>query len=75
MLLLLLALAFYRIANVFNRVSNFPSSFPEVFLDVATGVFSTTLVLEFWIVESAANAFLGFAFYLIKFSFDFIPIR
>jgi len=68
-------LATYRVANVFDCFSNFPSGLAEAFLNVASGVLSPTLGFEIAIVESPSNTFLGFAFNLIEFSFNFVSIR
>jgi len=65
----------YRVADVLDRVSNFPSGFPEAFLNFAARMICAALSLEFIVVDSSANRLLDFAFSLIPFSFYFVFIR
>ena len=68
-------LATYLVANIFDCFSNFPSGFAEALFNFATGMFSLTLGFEIVVVDSSANAFFCFTFYLIPFSFNFVSIR
>jgi len=67
-------LAAYRVANIFNRVSDFPSGLPKAFLHITTGVICAALGFEFLVVQSSADTLLGSAFGLIPFSFHLIPV-
>jgi hypothetical protein len=69
------ALAAYRVANVLDCFSNFPSGFAEAFFNFAPCMFCLTLGGEIVVVDSSADAFFCFTFDLIPFSFNFIPIR
>jgi hypothetical protein len=68
-------LAAYRVANIFNRFPDFPSGLAEAFLYVAARIICAALGFEIPVIDSSANSLLGFAFGLIKFSFDFVSIR
>jgi hypothetical protein len=68
-------LAFYLVANVLDCFSNFPAGLAEPFFYFALGVFCATFTSELIIVESATNSLFGFAFDLIKFSFNFVSVR
>jgi len=68
-------LAAYRVANILNRFPDFPSGLAEAFLYVTTRIICAALGFEIPIVDSSANGLLGFAFGLIKFSFNFVSIR
>src|SRR6185503_10964562 len=67
-------LALYRVANVFDCFSNFPSGLAEAFLNIAFGIVGSTLGFEIAIVESPADTFFCFALHLIEFAFNFIPV-
>jgi hypothetical protein len=69
-----LDLATYRVANVFDCFSNFPSGLAEAFFYFAARIVGATFVGEFIVIDSLADSFLGFAFSLIPFSFNFIPV-
>jgi len=74
LLLFLSLLATDRVANVFDCFSNFSSSLAEAFLNISSGIFSSTFGLEIAIVESPADTFFCFALHLIEFAFNFIPV-
>jgi len=68
------ALTTYRVADVFDCFTNFSSAFAEAFFYVTACVVGSTLSLEFFVIESSAKSFLSFAFCLIPFAFNFIPV-
>jgi len=68
------SLAFYRIANVFDCFTDFPSGFADAFFYFAACVVGATLSLEFLVVERPAEAFFSSAFNLIPFAFNFIVV-
>jgi hypothetical protein len=68
------ALATYRVAGVFDCFTNFSSGLAEAFFYFTACIVGATLIGEFIVIESPANGFLGFAFRLIPFSFNFIPV-
>jgi hypothetical protein len=65
----------YRVANVFDCFSHFPSGFAEAFLNFASCMICATLSLEFIVVNGATDSFFSFAFRLIPFAFNFVSIR
>jgi len=69
------SLTTYRVANVFDCFSNFPSGFAEAFFYLTTCIICLALGGEIVVVESLANSLFRLAFGLIPFSFNFIPIR
>jgi hypothetical protein len=73
--LLAVTLVTYVFTNVFDCFSNFAADFTSAFLYFTAGVFFSALVGEFLVIESAADSFFCFTFYLIQFPFNFIPIR
>jgi hypothetical protein len=64
----------YRVADVFDCFTNFPSGFAEAFFYFTTCVINPALRLEFLVVESSAESFFSSAFNLIPFAFNFIPV-
>jgi len=69
------ALTTYRVANVLDCFSNFPSAFAEAFLYLTTSIICLALGGEIVVVESSTYRLFRLAFSLIPFSFNFIPIR
>jgi hypothetical protein len=67
-------LATDRVANVFDCITNFSPGFAEAFFNFTACVVGSTLSLEVVVIESSAESFFCFAFGLIPFSFNFIPV-
>jgi len=69
------SLTTYRVANIFDCFSNFPSGFAKTFLYLTARIICAALGGEIVVVESVANSLFGSAFSLIPFSFQLIVIR
>jgi hypothetical protein len=68
------ALTTDRVANVFDRFSNFPSALPKPSF-TCRRIICLALSGEIVVVESSADSLFRFAFSLIPFSFNFVSIR
>jgi hypothetical protein len=64
----MLLLVAYVVADIFDCFTNFPTGFAKAFFYIATGVFGSTLSLEFIIVDGSADSLFSFAYCLIQFS-------
>jgi hypothetical protein len=64
-----------RIADILDGFTNFASRFSEAFFNVAARLVGVAFGLEVTIIDRPADYFLGLAFSLIEFAFDFVSIR
>ena len=62
------------VADIFDRFADFPAGLAETFFCFAACIVSAAFIGQFPIVKRSADSFLGFAFSLIQFAFNFIPI-